>query len=184
MFFFCKHTLHRIPCQEKWQKNVKKLPIERHGPLFPPPLAIPSPLEPQGTKERRPEAFGIRSTAYETRGTGSGDGARSPTERGADRLSDSARSWIPPATVPIFMSGEPQGDAPENTPWPWKRRANGTCANALSPFTHPSDMGYPKAYRRPAVKGLRGKRSPRADSVRAPQGRGFAPCAKARAECG
>lgn len=34
MFFFYEHTLHKIPCQEKWQENVKKLSIRRHGILF------------------------------------------------------------------------------------------------------------------------------------------------------
>lgn len=141
MFFFYEHTLHKIPCQEKWQENVKKLSIERHGILFSTHLCHVLLFWAVGYGRMPDRSIRDASTARKRHGAGKlrrRKGEEPDRERG--RQAFGLRTQREPSgDRPCFMGAEPQKDAPTSTSRPWGKDTNQTRANALPPFAGPSE---------------------------------------------
>ena len=141
MFFFYEHTLHKIPCQEKWQENVKKLSIERHGILFSTHLCHV--LLFWAVRYGRMPDRSIRDASTASKRHGAGKLRRRKGEepdRVRGRLAYGLRTQREPSGDRAgFIGAEPQKDAPTSTSRPWGKNTNQTRANALPPFAGPSE---------------------------------------------
>ena len=168
MFFFYEHTLHKIPCQEKWQENEKKLSIRRHGILFSTHLCHVLLFWAVGYGRMPDRSIRDASTARKRHGAGKlrrRKGEEPDKERG--RQAFGLRTQREPSGDRAgFIGAEPQKDAPTSTSRPWEKTRTKRARTPSRPLpalrrTSPDDIPPPRsAFRHCLRECLRAREEP------------------------